>query len=86
LKGQDKKAAPVSVPLCEQCHGQMRLSNSFPGYLFLAAIYLQTFAFSEQGCRSCPARTSKVTFEDWGSKTSKQPQSLCLCASSAMCR
>ena len=27
---QDKQAAPVSVPLCEQCHGQMRLSNSFP--------------------------------------------------------
>ena len=31
LSGQDKQAAPVSVPLCEQCHGQMRLSNSFPG-------------------------------------------------------
>ena len=31
LKGQDKQAAPVSVPLCEQCHAQMRLSNIFPG-------------------------------------------------------
>jgi len=31
LRGQDKHAAPVSVPVCEQCHGQMRLSNSFPG-------------------------------------------------------
>jgi len=30
LRVQDKQAAPVSVPLCEQCHGQMRLSNSFP--------------------------------------------------------
>jgi len=30
LRGQDKQAAPVSVPLCEQCHGQMRLSNRFP--------------------------------------------------------
>ena len=28
---QEKQAAPVSVPLCEQCHGQMRLSKSFPG-------------------------------------------------------
>jgi len=25
LRWQDKHAAPVSVPLCEQCHGQMRL-------------------------------------------------------------
>ena len=31
FEGEDKQAAPVSVPLCEQCHGQMRLSNSFPG-------------------------------------------------------
>jgi len=31
LSWQDKQAAPVSVPLCEQCHGQMRLRNSFPG-------------------------------------------------------
>ena len=28
---KDKQAAPVSVLLCKQCHGQMRLSNSFPG-------------------------------------------------------
>jgi len=46
VRWQNKEAAPVSVPPCEQCHGQMRLSNSFPGYLFLAANYLQTFAFS----------------------------------------
>jgi len=46
LRWQDKEAAPVSVPLCEQCYAQMRLRNSSPGYLFLAAIYLQTFAFS----------------------------------------
>jgi len=31
LRGQDKQAVPVSVPLFKQCHGQMRLSNSFPG-------------------------------------------------------
>jgi len=31
LEGEDKEAAPVSVPLCEQCHVQMTLSNSFPG-------------------------------------------------------
>jgi len=31
LRWQDKQASPVSVPLCEQCHGQMRLSNSLPG-------------------------------------------------------
>ena len=31
LRWQDKQAAPVSVPLCEQCHGHMRLSNSFSG-------------------------------------------------------
>ena len=31
LRCQDKQAAPVSVSLCEQCHGQMRLSNSFSG-------------------------------------------------------
>ena len=28
---QDKQVAPLYVPLREQCHGQMRLSNSFPG-------------------------------------------------------
>jgi len=44
------------------------------------------FAFSEQGCRRNPARTLKDTFKVWGGKTSKQPLSLCLCASSAMCR
>jgi len=60
---QDKQAAPVSVPLCEQCHGQMRLSNSFPGYLFLPASYLQTFEFWEQGCKLRPERTLKATFE-----------------------
>jgi len=37
LRCQDKQAALVSVALCEQCHGQMRLSNSFPGYTFLPA-------------------------------------------------
>ena len=31
LRKQDKQAAQVSVPLCEQCHGQMRMSNSFQG-------------------------------------------------------
>jgi len=31
LRWQDKKAAPVSVPLCEQCHGQMRLCKCFWG-------------------------------------------------------
>jgi len=51
------------VPLCEQYHGQMRLSNNFPGYLFLPASYLQMFAFSEQGCCIPSARTPKNTFE-----------------------
>jgi len=64
----------------------MRLSNSFPGYLFLAAGYLQTFAFSEQACPNPYARTPKDMFEVGSDKTSKQPQSLCLCASSAMGR
>jgi len=63
VEGQDKQAAPVSVPLCEQCHGQMRLSNSFPGWLFLAVSYLQTFAFSERDCRTHPVQTAKSTFE-----------------------
>jgi len=31
LRWKDKQEPPVSVPLCEQCHGQLRLSNSFPG-------------------------------------------------------
>ena len=31
LRWQDKEAVPVSVPLCKQCRGQIRLSNSFPG-------------------------------------------------------
>jgi len=31
FRWQDKQAAAVSVPLCEQCHGQMRMINSFPG-------------------------------------------------------
>jgi len=31
LQWQEKEAAPVSVPLCEQCHGQMRLNKSIPG-------------------------------------------------------
>jgi len=64
----------------------MRLSNSFPGQLFLPASYLQTFAFSEVGYRTCPALTPKHTFEFGGGKTRKQPQSMCLCASSAMGR
>jgi len=49
LSWQDKQAVAVSVPLCEQCHGQLRMSNSFPGVHLLTATYLQTFAFSEQG-------------------------------------
>jgi len=86
LSWQDKQAAPVSVPLCEQCHGQIRLSNSFPGYSLLAASYLHTFAFSEQGYWRHPEQTPYATFEVWVGKTSKQSQSLCLCSSSAMGR
>ena len=41
----------------------MRLSNSFPGKRFLATSYLQTFAFSEKGCRKGLAQTPKATFE-----------------------
>jgi len=44
------------------------------------------FAFPEQGCMRPPARTPKSTFEVWGGKRRKQPQSLCLCTSSAMGR
>ena len=33
LRWQDKLAAPGSVPLCEQCRGQMRLKSSFVGKL-----------------------------------------------------
>jgi len=40
----------------------------------------------EQGCWRPLAQTPKTTFEVWGGKTSKQPQSLCLRASSAMGR
>ena len=38
------------------------------------------------GLRRRPSRTPNATFEVGGGKTSKQPQSLCLCASSAMGR
>jgi len=31
LSLQGKYAAPLYVPLCEECHGQMRLSDSLPG-------------------------------------------------------
>ena len=48
FKVEDKQAAPVSVPLCEQCHGQVRLNNSFPGYPLQADSYLQMYSFSQQ--------------------------------------
>jgi len=41
----------------------MRLSKSFKGKVFLAAIYLQTFAFWEQGYRRRPTCTHKATLE-----------------------
>jgi len=74
------------VPLFKQGHGQMRLSNTFPGYPLLAESYLETFVFSEQGCWRRPAGTPYAIFEVWGGKTSKQPQSLCLSASRGMDR
>jgi len=52
----------------------------------MAASYLQTFAFSENGYQRPNALSTKATFEVSGSKTSKQSQSLCLCASSVMGR
>jgi len=86
LSWQDKQATPVSVPLCEQCHGQMRRSNSFPGYPLLDGSYLETFAFSEYCCWRKPAGPPipgiRLKFD--GGKTSKQPQYLCLSASSAI--
>jgi len=50
------------------------------------ASYLQTFAFSEQGCRRHPARTPRDAVEVGGVKRSKQPKSPFLCASSAVGR
>jgi len=57
---KNKQAAPVSVPLREQCHGQMRLSNSFQGKPLLAANYLHTFAFTERGYKRSQAHTSQI--------------------------
>jgi len=80
LRWQDKQAAPVSVPLCEQCHGQMRRSNSFPGYPFLDGSYLETFAFSEYCCWRKPAGPLipgiRLKFE-----VARQASSLSICAS-----
>jgi len=78
LREQDKQAAPVSVPLCEQCHGQMRLSKSFPGELFLPASYLQTFAFLERGCRRTPDKYPQVRLKFGGARQATSPN---LCAS-----
>jgi len=55
-------------------------------WTFLAASYLQTVAFWEQRCRRRSARIPKYKLQVSGGKTSKHPQSLCLCASSAMGR
>jgi len=80
LRWQDKQAASLSVPLCHQCHGQMRRRISFPGYPLLAASCLTTFAFSEQGCWRRPARTPipglRVKF-----KVERQESTPGLCAS-----
>jgi len=54
LRWQDKQAAPVSVALCEQCHGQIRLSNSFPGYSLLASSYLHTVRIFGAGLLEAP--------------------------------
>jgi len=78
LRLQEKQAAPVSVPLCEQCHGQMRLSNSCPGYLFLPASYLQTFAFQSRAAGGAGHGSSNIRlkFEE-----ARQASSPSLCAS-----
>jgi len=80
LRWQDKQAAPVSVPLCEQGHGQKRRSNSFPGYPLLDGSYLETFAFSEYCCWRKPAGPLipgiRLKFE-----VARQASSPSLCAS-----
>ena len=72
---QDKQAAPLSVTLCEQCHWQMRLSYSFPRQLFLAANYLQLFAFSEQGCEKNLAGTPPISSLPWKFEVARQASS-----------
>ena len=80
LRWQDKQAAPVSVPLCEQGHGQKRRSSSFPGYPLLDGSYLETFAFSEYCCWRKPAgpliHGIRLKFE-----VARQASSPSLCAS-----
>ena len=66
------------MPLCEQCHGQMRLSSSFPSYTRTAASHLQTFIFSELGCMRRPTRTPKKCSKF---EVARQESSPSLCAS-----
>ena len=56
----------------------MRLSNSFAGNPFLAAIYLQTFAFWQQGCRRRAARTPNIRLKF---EVARELGKLSLCAS-----
>ena len=69
------------MPLCEQCHGQMRLSNSFPGQTLLAASYLQKFAFLEQACKRSMAGTPPISSLRWKFEVARQAGSPSLCAS-----
>jgi len=56
----------------------MRLSNSFEGQLFLAASYLQTFAFSEQR-RSSPLHGPPLLHLNF--EVARQGSNPSLCAS-----
>jgi len=78
---QDKHAAPVSVPLCEHFHGQIRLSSSFPVYLLLSANYLETFSFSKQGYWRRTAGTHPILGLRVKFQVAKQASSTNLCAS-----
>ena len=78
LRWQDKQAAPVSVPLCEQCHGQMRLRNSFPGWIFCLRTICRRSHF-RAGLPETPG-TDHLRYIS-SSEGSRQASSPSLCAS-----
>jgi len=81
LRWQEKQAAPLSVPLCEQCHGQMRLSYTFPAYSLQAACYLQTFVLLHEGCERSLTVTTSIPRLRLNFELARQASSPSLCAS-----
>ena len=69
------------MPLCEQCHVQMRISKSFPGKLLPSASYLQTFAFLKKNCESSLAGTAPIPRLRLKFEVARQASSPSLCAS-----